>query len=931
MKQGRIDIIFLLSLILFLPSCRQHSGAQMEVVSLKCRGLEDPIGIDEAVFSWKIRTTKKDIVQSAWEIEVSTSLNDLERGRSVWNSGKIYSDCQLGIRPEGFFAETGTRYWWRVRVWDGYDNVTAWSKPGTFQIGLSSDEWQSKWITSPAWGKGGSMPCFRKEFEIGEKSSKLREAYVYFCGLGYGDLYLNGELIDPTRLLDPAQTNYEQYALYTTFDVTDRLVAGKNCLGVILGEGMYSQGQVWGGSMKYGDPLFRLQLEMRYEDGTREFILSDESWKWHDSPVQSCNIYAGEVYDATKEIPGWSEAGTELTGWHEVVEAVGVIPNELRPQVVEPIRMKEKIAAIKKWKDPSGNWIFDFGVNVAGIPQISIEQPKGTRLKMRLAELVHPDGSIDHSTTGTFATGVVQTDEYICAGNGCEVWNPRFTYHGCRYLELSGTVSEPSLDAIKLVVVHTDVAPIGHFECSDSLINRLHDMAVRTMLSNTHGLPTDCPHRERCGWLGDAHAVAPFENCNFNMDNFWMKYMEDIYSTSLASEKNTLFHQFYNRLFYFTEKVSGLPYMIAPGKRLCGVASPDWGTAVVQLPWYSYLYYGNDEPLRKYYKEMKLWVDHIEGLSLQDSLPIKHIVPFGLGDWCPPEGKLDCPVSLTSTIFHYIDASIVANVADLFGYERDASHYSQLKEQIKNAFIERFYDKTQKTFGSQTANAMALETGLVPEGDEQAVSNAIVANMQDKYANFMHVGIFGLKYIGQALSRHGNAEAAWNMFTKVGENSFAYMWSDADATTLWEVLPINEASKKRCLDGNASLNHPMQGSYDAWFYEDIAGIRPDASGPGFKVVRLEPTMTAFLQWAKASMETPYGTTKSYWNRNEDLLEWEISLPPNTSGIVALPSECLVKVDGNPLDEAIFPIIETKKGLSFYKFPSGDYEITISEN
>lgn len=929
MKSKSLCLLLLFIFLLGFTRCTDNCvGSKAKVVDLKCRGLVTPEGIDEAVFSWKIESEENGFIQSAWEIEIASSREDLEDGNYIWNSGKTVSEQQVNVRPDIAILERGPLYWWRLRIWDGKGQVTVWSEPSFFSLGLNTSDWKAKWITS-VWKKDSPMPYFRKVFDTGKAESKLQRAVVYFCGLGCGDLYLNGELVDKKRILDPAQTNYEQYALYSTFDITSGLVKGENCLGVILGEGWYGQNSAWGPWAKYGDPLFRLQMEITYEDGSKEMIVSDESWLWTSGPVLKGNIYAGEVYDATKEIKGWSEVGTQLNGWKNAVVAEGVIPVNLFPQVMEPIRLKNEIRAIKKWKDPSGNWIFDFGVNIAGVPQITVDQPKGTHLKMRMGELLREDGSIEYNTTGVFATGVVQTDEYICAGNGREVWNPRFTYHGYRYLELSGMAAEPELDWIKTIVVHTDVNKRGEFECSDEQINKLHELAVRTMLNNTHGLPTDCPHRERCGWLGDAHTVAPFENYNFDLNNFWMKYMEDISSTSSAFEKNTLHQKLFNTIFYFADKASGIPYMISPGKRLCGVASPDWGTAVVQLPWYTYLYFGNEEPLHKYYQEMKQWVDHVESLTLNDTLSTKHIVPYGLGDWCPPEGNnaIDCPVALSSTAFHYLDASILAKTAAILGKNDDAGYYSGLKDKIAAAFVAEFYDEESTTFGSQTADAMALDFGLVPAGDEKAVSDAIIRNMKEKYDGFMHTGIFGLGRIGQALSRFGNSKMAWDMFTKTGENSFAYMWTDADATSLWEILPVNGKSKEMCLAGS-SLNHPMQGGYDTWFYEDIAGIRPDVLGPGFKVIHFEPTMTSYLSWAKASIETPYGRTASEWSQEENSLVWIITLPPNTSGIVALPDSKKIHVNKRSFNKADYPLIGSEEEVSLYKFPSGVYQIEI---
>ena len=910
---------------LLIGCVEKKSISSFWVDDLKCCRLVDPVGVDEPILSWKIRSIEQNVKQVAWEIEVAKSETDLKNGNLVWKSKKE-SDDQFGIFLDGLTCEEGICYYWRVRVWDQRGNLTDWSRPALFTVGLKNDNWKAHWVTIN-WEQSKSLPIFRKEFNL---SKDLDRAMIYFCGLGCGDLYLNGALVDSTRVLDPAQTNYEQYALYTTFDVTCQLQKGVNCLGVMLGEGWYAQGRVWGGGMKYGDPLFRLQMDLFYKDGTKESILSDPSWKWHDGAIISSNLYAGECYDATCEIQGWSKAGFSDGTWKNSIEATGIIPLKMYPQLVEPIRMKRTIPAIKKWKDPSGRWIYDFGENVAGVPLIKVNQPRGTRLRMRMGEYVKGDGAIEFGTTGVFATGVIQTDEYICAGRKNEVWQPRFTYHGYRYLELSGEVCDVPIDSIQTVVLHSDVETRGSFMCANEQLNHLHEIALRTVLSNTHGLPTDCPHRERCGWLGDAHTVAPFENNNFNMYNFWMKYMEDICSTSSSVEKNALHQKLHNTEFYFTDKLAGTPYMIAPGKRLCGVASPDWGTAIVQIPWYTYLYYGDKEPLKRYYPIMKHWVEHVESITMNDTLSTRHIVPFGLGDWCPPEGngRIECPIALSSTAFHYWDVAILRNVAEILEKEDDVKRFETLKQDVKKAFISQFYDTKRKTFGCQTADAMALDFGLVPEGDEKFVSDAIVADMNQNHEGFIHTGIFGLGRIGQALSRYGNADMAWSLFTKTGENSFAYMWENANATTLWEVLPINQKSMQSTLESNASLNHPMQGGYDSWFYEEVAGLRPDPAGPGFKIVRMDPSMMGFLSWAKAVILTDYGSTESFWKQEDGKFVWNIILPANTSALVALPKDKKVYVNGRMFNTVEYPLIEQKYGKFYYRFPSGRYNVEI---
>lgn len=908
--------------IVTLSSCSSQNGEDIEITDLRCRNLENPEGVDRASFSWEIETGLPNITQNAWEIEIASSKKALEKGKAdVWSSGKQISDQQLNVEPTGVQLQYGASYWWRVRIWTGDDKATSWSDPAYFSLGPDSSQWKGQWITAE-WEEGAPLPYFRKTFDVSKAGTKPVRAVVYLSGLGCSDLFFNGQRVDSTRILDPAQTNYEQYAFYSTFDVTPLLQKGSNCIGVMLGDGWYSQGKVWGPGFSYGKPILFAQMDVTYKDGSTLTVATDETWEWAPGPILSTNIYAGEVYDANKEIEGWAEADTQLEGWKPAQIASGVIPQRLEPQLIEPIRMQEIIEPIDLWQTSSGSWIFDFGVNVAGIPLLNVELPQGTRLKMQMGELLDSARTIDFSTTGPAATGVIQTDEYICTGEGKERWTPRFTYHGFRYLELSGVTEQPDPSWIKVITVYTDVDERGSFECSDPTINRLHELAIRTMLSNIHGLPTDCPHRERCGWLGDAHAVFPFESFNYDMNNFWMKYMADVSSTSSVFLKNTLHQKLHNSEFYFADKQPGIPFMISPGRRLCGVASPDWGTAVVQIPWNIYLYFGNKEALDIYYGEMKQWVDHINALTEN------HIVPYGLGDWCPPEGNgtIDCPIPLSSTAFHYHDADLVAQAATVLGKTDDAARYTALRDSIKSAFIEKFYNKEDHTYGSQTANAMALAYGLVPAGEEKALSDATVRNMQEKYDNFFHTGIFGLGHIGQALSRYGNGEAAWNAFTKKGENSFSWMWEKADATTLWEVLPTSTAST--AVGVRASLNHPMQGVYDAWFYEDILGIRPDASGPGFKVTRFNPTMTPYLEWAEGSVESAYGEVSSKWKNENGKLNWKIEIPANTSGLVALPAGKSVTINNSAFDVTAYPVAEQDGELAWYRFPSGQYDIVI---
>lgn len=926
--------VFLI-LTLLLNSCKDKS---LMVNDLRCCDMPNPEGIDSPLLSWKIKTTKEGVSQKAWEVEIAGAKELLVNGKAdIWKSGKQKSEEQFNIETKGANFSEATGYYWRVRIWDNSGKMSPWSEPAYFSTGLMNEQsWTAKWITYDA-GKESALPYFRKVFNLTKEAAVPVKATVFLCGLGASELYLNGQKVDSTRFLDPAQTNYEQYALYSTFDITDRLMKGDNCLGVMLGNGWFSQGAAWQGApFSYGNPLFRLQLVVNYSDGSRRVLGSDESWNWKEGPVIRTNIYLGESYDARQEIKDWSRAETPCPDWNNAVWAQTGIPPRLVPQLMEPIRTKQLLKAVEMWQDPSGNWIFDFGVNLAGIPHLNVQQPVGTHLSIRIAEEKKTDGSLDFSTLGWIHHGKIFADEYICRGEGIEKWEPRFTYHGFRYAELSGMVGKPDLSTLSLLVVHSDLANTGTFECADPQINRLHEMAMRTVLSNLHGIPTDCPDREKCGWLGDTHAYVKMANLNLQMNNFWANYLEDIRSGANVSKKKTLFHERYNNTFYFTEKPSGLPYMIAPGKRLCGVASPDWGTALVQLPWWLYVYYGNKDVLKDFYHNMKQWTDYVSSLARDTARTnkygkqTKYIIYQGLGDWCPPGGNamIDTPIEFTSTAFHYLDVCIMEQTALLLGKNADVQKYTEEKKSIAREMVAAMYNAREKTFGSQTADVMALDFGLVPKGDERAVADAVVRNINEKHDGFMHCGIFGIGKIGSMLARYGNADAAYKMFTKTGENSFARMWEEAKATSLWETLPVSKESEESAKE--ASHNHPMQAGYDICFYEDIAGIRTDSTGYGYKVIRFEPLFMDLMDWAKASVESPYGTIVSSWKHNKGEIEWEISIPANSTGLVALPNGKKLTVNEEVLNDKIFTLARKVGNETLYHFSSGSFKIRISD-
>jgi alpha-L-rhamnosidase len=914
-----------LSIILIaLFSGSYVASAEINVIGLKVQSMTNPIGIGIAnpQFSWQWQSSTRGTLQSAYEIMAATTAEKLNKGDAdTWKTGMVESAAQTYIEYSGSTLQSCKTYYWKVRIRDKSGKVSPWSEAANFTTGiLSATEWSGKWITFDTT-KAKALPIFRKVFSVDKKVSK---AIACISGLGYGELYFNGKKTGD-HVLDPGQTNYDDYALYSCYDATPQLKSGANVIGIMLGDGWYNQNKVWGkNGLSYGNPLLIFQLDIEFADGSKELVVSDQSWQWADGPIITSNVYAGEVYNAQKEISGWSSDPNARAEWHPVIPA-GIYPPGLAAQSLPPIKKMKELPAKRVTQPAPDTYIFDFGQNFAGWTRLNVNAPAGTTITIRTAEELDNEGKLNIWSTGVTATKVEQTEVYTCKGSGTEIWEPRFTYHGFRYAEVTGLSAKPDLGLLTGIVVYSSVGEAGNFACSDEQLNKLHKLALWTFTSNIHSIPTDCPAREKCGWLGDAHAMVQMGIYNFGIEDFWIKYLYDIRSTSRNEARASVYKTWNNQEQRI--KPAGIPYMIAPGKRLGGAASPDWGTALVQIPWYVYLYYGNLTVLKEFYPDMKRWTDYIEGFA------VDHIVDYGLGDWCPP-GMIvptDTPVKISSSAYHYLDLKIMEQAALLLGYKEDADRFKKTREATKEAFINAFYDKGKKTFGSQTSNSMALDFGLAPTGEEKAVSDAIVRISKEKLDGFMNTGIFGIARIFKALSRNGNEKAAISILDKKGYNSFEYMWSKYHATTLWEILPVDSFYlKMKSPRSDRSHSHPMQGGYDTWFYECVAGISPDPKTPGFKKIILNPGMISEIKWEKCSYDSPYGTIKSDWQIEGGQFKWHVTVPANTTAVLYMPagSEKEVKEGGTAISKVQgIRFLENEGGRSLIEIGSGDYNFT----
>lgn len=872
-------------------------------------------------FSWKIKTDEAK-EQKAYQIIVySISKEENNSNHIVWDSGRIYSKAHSFVPYSGKALKGGHVYFSKIKVWDKNNNPSKWSTPEKLITPLNyPEDWSAKWITYN-YKLDAPLPLLRKNFDIKENEN-VDFVRFYIAAPGFYEAYINGNRIGK-NVLDPAQTNFNDYMFYTAYDIPLEQLKKENVLGVMLGNGWYNQNVVWNKSMIYGQPVLIGQLELFYKDGSKETISTDDSWQWTEGPITYTNIYTGEHYDARQEIDDWSSNLENDARWKNAMLSPKH-PTKILEQFAEPIQVMDSIAPVKVTSGREETFIFDFGQNLTGWTKLQIKGEKGQEITIRFSEEIGKNGELDFRSTGIKATKNIQTEKYICKGEGLEIWEPRFTYHGFRYAEVSGLKSKPSKDLLTGMVIYSAMAKTGSFNSSEPNINKLHDLTLWTLKGNMQGIPTDCPHREKCGWTGDAHAVAKTLIHNLGAHKFLTKYAFDMRSSGRNEKKELYFGKGFHDRSIIT-KPKGITTMIAPGRRTSGTASPDWGTAVVQLPWYLYTYYGDKGVLEEFYKDMTTWVDYV-GSKKENGL-----IVHGLGDWCPPKGtgSIECPVPVSSSAFHILDVSILRKTAKTLGYKDDEAKYSILEKELKERFNTSFLDKQKGTYGSQTANSMALEIGITPEAYKTKVAKAIVDDSNENHNGFLSTGIFGISRIFQALCENGYEDKAYQLLTKKGNHSFETMWSHYDATTLWEILPVTTNPDEYDKLMLRSHSHPMQGGFDAWFYSGIAGINPSEEEPGFKKIIFKPYLTQQIYQTEASYESRYGMIKSAWKNIDDSFFWGIQIPQNSTGEIHVPNYgkgVSITLNGKALNNLDLSSDFTNLG----SFSSGTYLINMKK-
>ncbi len=906
--------------VLLLLTFTLNVRAALRPTQLCCEFALNPAGVDvlQPRLFWKLDSTVRGERQSAYQILVATSEKNLARDRGdLWDSGKISSDETARIRYDGRPLASAQLVFWKVRAWDAHGKVSRWSQPAEWTMGLLTDaDWQAKWIG--AADTNDVTLLLRQEFVV---KPKLRRALMFVCGLGTYELSLNGKKAGDD-FFPPGWTGYRKTCLYDTHDVTALLHQGKNAAGIFLGSGMY---RVLGDTNRFTKfkgsfgPLQAIaQLRLEYADGSVEVLGTDEHWRTHSGPITFCSVYGGEDFDARLVQPGWDKINFNDAKWSpaQITTSPGGTLKGLSC-AAPPILAFEIHKPVATRTLTNGDKLFDLGQNASHMFRFSAGGPAGTVIRIYPSELLKDDGSVNQSSMGAGRRGPVFC-EFIKATDREESFAPKFFYAGSRYAQVhfktpgrAGSplpadgahgVTRPTVKSLEGVVVHSASAPVGEFECSNPLFNRIRRLVRWAQRSNMMSLLTDCPHRERLGWLEEDHLNGPSLRYEFDLAQLFTKQMHDMTDAQTGD---------------------GLIPNIAPEYTVFKGGfrdSPEWGSAYVLVPWQQFEFDGDLDLLRQHYEGMKRYVVYLA------SHTTNHIADFGLGDWYDLGPKLPgvaqlTPIALTATAFYFYDTWILAQTATLLGKADEAKQFAEQSETIRAAFNEKFYNATNSTYatGSQTANAIPLVMNLCEPSNRAAVLDAIVRDVRTR-GNAFTAGDVGYRYLLRALADGGRSDVIFDMNNQSDKPGYGYQLKlgATSLTEAWNARP------------GASQDHFMLGQIEEWFYHDLAGIRSDPAGPGFKKILVAPQPVGDLKWVRAGYESIRGKIVSEWKRDGEKFTLRVVVPANTTATVFLPSrsESGVTESGQTIAKSKgVKFLRQENDRAVFAIESGEYVFT----
>ena len=921
----------LLSLLICLSCFVQAKN--ITISRLTCEMQEGLVVVEGSPrLGWVMESPENGTRQSAYEIDIREAFT----GRSIWNSGKVYSSqSQLvstkgaDIRPDNSF-----NYSWRVRVWDETDTPSEWSSEAKFRAvpeRLSSGQWigaitrQNAHLPEGRKFHGGELKkpevkaaweavdtlakksiCLRRTFQVGDATEggtnrkpgkKIVEATAYVCGLGFYEFSLNGKKVGNSEFA-PLWSDYDKTVYYNTYDVTEQLRRGENVVGILLGNGFYN---VQGGryrklQISFGPPTLLFELVINYEDGTCTTVHSDNDWKYDFSPVTFNCIYGGEDYDARREQKGWNQIGFDDSHWRPVViqEAPKGI---LRPQMAAPVKIMERYdiqkvtklnadqiasasVSTKRTVDPSA-FVLDMGQNLAGFPEITVRGKRGQKVTLIVAEALTEEGACNQRQTGR-----QHYYEYTLKGEGDETWHPRFSYYGFRYIQVEGAVLKgqknpqklPVLKNIQSCFVFKSAKKVSTFESSNRIFNAAHRLIEKAVRSNMQSVFTDCPHREKLGWLEQVHLNGPGLLYNYDLTAYAPQIMQNMADAQHANG---------------AMPTTAPEYVVFEGPGMDAFAeSPEWGGSLVIFPFMYYETYGDDSLIKKYYPNMRRYVDYLKTRAEMG------ILSFGLGDWYDYGDfragfSRNTPVPLVATAHYYMTVMYLIKAAKMVGNDFDIHYYTSLAHEILAAFNKCFLNKETAQYGtgSQCSNALPLFLQMTQDSDEQGsyqpdakLDEKVLMNLikdVEAHGNRLTTGDVGNRYLIQTLAHNGQHELIYKMFNHEEAPGYGFQLKFG-ATTLTEQWDPRQGS---------SWNHFMMGQIDEWFFNSLVGIRPSTTPKqGYQKFIIAPQPVGDLKYVKASYETLYGTINVDWTCENGTFTLNVSVPVNTTAVVYLPGE-----------------------------------------
>ena len=895
------------------------SVAALRAVYLKCEYLENPLAVDvrQPRLSWQLESDQRDQKQSAYQILVASDPEILDLHQAdLWDSGKVQTGATLHVPFGGKTLKSGQRCYWKVRVWDGAGLASPFSPTATWSMGLLEEsDWVGQWITVDT-GSPGPMgmkpsPYLRRAFRL---DKPVRRATAYATARGLYNLYLNGNRVGDAALA-PDWTDYRKRILYNAYDVTGLVNPGGNVVGAVVGDGWYC-GYVGnkGERQYYGErPSFLMQIQVEFEDGSREVIATDDQWEGAGGPILFSDLLMGETYDARLEMPGWNAPGFNDTAWLPV-EMEPVPPAVLEATSTPPTRITEYLPAVNLTSISKTVHLFDLGQNIAGWVRLKVSGSAGTRIQLRYGEDLTPEGTL---YAGNLRKARV-IDHYILSGNGVEVWEPHFTVHGFRYVEVDG-IESVSLETITGCIIHTDLEHTGTFESSNSLLNQIWKNIFWGQRGNFVSIPTDCPQRdERLGWSGDVVAFGATACYNMDSAAFFGRWL-----TSLVDGQSP----------------NGAFPDVAPRLVMDRDGAPAWGDAGVITPWVLYQFYGDKSVIERNYSAMQKWMQYIH-----DGNPAylrTERLNFNYGDWLSYNAPT--PDGVLATAFWAWDAKLMAQMARIIGRKDDALAYDALYERVKQSFIEAYVSPDGKVEGeTQTAYALALYVDLLPEGLHAAAAQHLVADIEARDGH-LSTGFVGTPLLLPVLTQAGYLDVAYRVLLQETIPSWGYMVK-LGATTIWERWDSLSAPHVvfdpetptfvhwffGAIPGMNSFNHYGLGAVGEWFYHTIVGIKPDPERPAFEHFTVHPRPSDHLSAAQAEYKSIRGAIRSSWCVSDSEFQLHVTVPANTSATVHVPTAdaASVRESGQPPHTvAGIHSVTLEEGAVVCTIGSGDYHFT----